>query len=112
MFESYIGPEKFQEGIRRFLHKYEWGTQRQRSFLEALGGSDQAVGRAFSTFLDQGGRPSGDRSAPVRRRKRENCNSLSSAFFLAAHRAQPARAGTSRSASGIPQAQKSSDLAF
>ena len=57
MFESYIGPEKFQEGIRRFLHKYEWGNATSAQFLEALGGSDQAVGRAFSTFLDQAGVP-------------------------------------------------------
>jgi len=57
MFESYIGPEKFQEGIRRFLHKYEWGNATSAQFLEALGGSDQTVGRAFSTFLDQAGVP-------------------------------------------------------
>jgi alanyl aminopeptidase len=57
MFESYIGPEKFQERIRRFLHKYEWGNATSAQFLEALGGSDQAVGRAFSTFLDQAGVP-------------------------------------------------------
>jgi cytosol alanyl aminopeptidase len=57
MFESYMGPEKFQEGIRRYLHKYAWGNATSAQFLEALGGSDQGVGRAFSTFLDQAGVP-------------------------------------------------------
>jgi len=57
MFESYMGPEKFQEGIRRYLRKYAWGNATSAQFFEALGGGDQAVGRAFSTFLDQAGVP-------------------------------------------------------
>jgi len=57
MFESYMGPEKFQEGIRRYLHKYAWGNATSAQFLEALGGNDQAISRAFSTFLDQAGVP-------------------------------------------------------
>jgi cytosol alanyl aminopeptidase len=57
MFESYIGPEKFQERIRQYLHKYAWANATSAQFLESLGGSDQAIARAFSTFLDQPGVP-------------------------------------------------------
>jgi alanyl aminopeptidase len=57
MFESYMGPEKFQGGIQRYLRKYAWGNATSAQFFEALGGGDPAVGRAFSTFLDQAGVP-------------------------------------------------------
>jgi cytosol alanyl aminopeptidase len=57
MFESYVGPEKFQERIRQYLHKYAWSNATSAQFLESIGGGDQAIGRAFSTFLDQPGVP-------------------------------------------------------
>ena len=71
MFESYIGPEKFQEGIRRYLRKYAWGNATSEQFMEALSGNDQAVGRAFSTFLDQAGVPLMTVQLQCERRKRE-----------------------------------------
>ncbi len=57
MFESYIGPEKFQQRIQQYLHKYAWANATSAQFLESLGGNDPAIGRAFSTFLDQAGVP-------------------------------------------------------
>jgi cytosol alanyl aminopeptidase len=57
MFESYMGKEKFQEGIRAYLKKYAWGNATSAEFLASLGGSDPNIARAFSTFLDQAGVP-------------------------------------------------------
>ncbi|MBI1786576.1 MAG: M1 family metallopeptidase [Acidobacteria bacterium] len=58
MFESYLGPEEFQKGIRRYLNKYAWRNATSEDFLVALGGESNAeVSRAFSTFLEQAGAP-------------------------------------------------------
>ena len=57
MFESYMGPEKFRDGIRRYLLKYEWKNASSADFLAALAGDDSSVASAFSSFLDQPGVP-------------------------------------------------------
>jgi alanyl aminopeptidase len=57
MFESYMGPAKFQEGIRNYLHKYAWGNATSTQFLEAISLGNPAIPKAFSTFLDQPGVP-------------------------------------------------------
>lgn len=57
MFESYMGPAKFQEGIRGYLRKYAWGNATSAQFLEAISMGDPAIPRAFSSFLDQPGVP-------------------------------------------------------
>lgn len=57
MFESYMGPDEFQAGIRRYLAKYSWKNATSAEFLAALGGENSSVSRAFSTFLDQAGVP-------------------------------------------------------
>jgi cytosol alanyl aminopeptidase len=57
MFESYMGPDRFQRGIRRYLLKYSWGNATSADFLDSLSGEDHAVAKAFSTFLDQAGVP-------------------------------------------------------
>lgn len=57
MFESYMGPEKFRQGIQRYLQKYAWGNATSAEFLEAVGGGDRTIARAFTTFLDQAGVP-------------------------------------------------------
>jgi cytosol alanyl aminopeptidase len=57
MFESYMGPDKFQRGIRRYLLKHAWGNATSADFLASLGGEDPAIAKAFSTFLDQPGVP-------------------------------------------------------
>jgi len=53
MFESYMGPEKFQQGIHRYLLKYEWKNATSAEFLAALAGDDSNLASAFSSFLDQ-----------------------------------------------------------
>ena len=57
MFESYMGPEKFREGIRRYLKTYSWKNATSAEFLASLAGDDHAVASAFSSFLDQPGVP-------------------------------------------------------
>jgi len=57
MFETYLGPAKFQEGIRRYLKKYAWGNATSAEFLDVLGNGDPGIARAFSSFLDQAGVP-------------------------------------------------------
>jgi alanyl aminopeptidase len=57
MFENYMGPEPFQEGIRRYLTQYAWKNATSTEFLAALGGANQSISTAFSSFLDQAGVP-------------------------------------------------------
>ncbi|MDQ2870464.1 MAG: M1 family metallopeptidase [Acidobacteriota bacterium] len=58
MFESWVGPEKFREGIRRYLSGHAFGTASSADFLSALEeAGSPGVARAFSTFLDQPGFP-------------------------------------------------------
>ena len=57
MFESYMGPEKFREGVRRYVLKYEWKNATSAEFLAALAGENSSITLAFSNFLDQPGVP-------------------------------------------------------
>ena len=57
MFESYMGRERFQAGIHRYLTKYSWKNATSAEFLAALAGDDTSVAAAFSTFLEQPGVP-------------------------------------------------------
>ena len=57
MFEFYMGPEKFRDGIRRYLLKYSWRNATSPEFLAALAGDERIIASAFSSFLDQPGVP-------------------------------------------------------
>ncbi len=57
MFESYIGPDKFRAAVERYLRKYSGKNSTSAEFLHEIGGNDQAVAKAFSSFLDQAGVP-------------------------------------------------------
>src|SRR6266851_6170077 len=57
MFESYLGPEKFQHGIQQYLRKYSWRNATSAEFLQELSGNDPVLVKAFSSFLDQAGVP-------------------------------------------------------
>jgi alanyl aminopeptidase len=58
MFEGWIGPERFRDGVRAFLAAHQDGTATRADFLAAL---STAAGRdlapSLSTFLDQPGVP-------------------------------------------------------
>ena len=58
MFEAWVGPEKFQKGVRRYLGEHAFGNATYKDFLNALEAEGGAgVGKAFATFLDQPGVP-------------------------------------------------------
>jgi alanyl aminopeptidase len=57
MFESYMGPDKFQQGIRRYLQKYAGGNATSSDFLESFSGGDRSIVESFSSFLEQPGVP-------------------------------------------------------
>jgi alanyl aminopeptidase len=57
MFETYLGPDHFREGVHRYLEKYAWKSATSADFLTMLAGDDPAVASAFSSFLDQPGIP-------------------------------------------------------
>ena len=58
MFEAYVGPDKFQRGVRDYLAAHAWGNATSADFAAAM---SKAVGRdletAFASFLDQAGAP-------------------------------------------------------
>lgn len=58
MFESYLGPERFRQGIRRHLRQHADGNATMQEFLAALAAKrSPRIARVFGTFLDQPGVP-------------------------------------------------------
>ncbi len=58
MFESWVGPDAFQQGVRRYLEAHARGTATTTDFFHALSASTgRDVAPAFSTFLDRPGVP-------------------------------------------------------
>jgi alanyl aminopeptidase len=58
MFERYVTPAKFREGVQHYLAAHANGNATAKDFLGAIGdASGVDVGTPFSTFLDQAGVP-------------------------------------------------------
>ena len=58
MFENWIGPEKFQKGVRLYLDSHAWGNATAKEFLAAISAAaGRDIAPAFFTFLDQAGAP-------------------------------------------------------
>lgn len=57
MFEAYMGPDRFREGVRSYFAKYAWKNATSADFLAALAADNPDIASAFSTFLDQPGFP-------------------------------------------------------
>jgi alanyl aminopeptidase len=58
MFESYLGPDTFQRGIRDYLTAHAWGNATSADFVAAISkAAGKDVGPAFATFLEQAGTP-------------------------------------------------------
>ncbi|HEX7841087.1 MAG TPA: M1 family aminopeptidase, partial [Kofleriaceae bacterium] len=58
MFESYLGPETFQRGVRDYIAARAWGNATSTDFAAAISkAAGKDVGPAFATFLDQAGTP-------------------------------------------------------
>ena len=60
MFEAWLGPERFRDGVRAYMKKYAWGNATSADFFRSVG---VASGRAdeamatFKAFVDQTGAP-------------------------------------------------------
>jgi cytosol alanyl aminopeptidase len=58
MFEMYLGPDKFQQGVQRYLLAHANGNATSADFLSAISESTgEDVATPFATFLDQSGVP-------------------------------------------------------
>lgn len=60
MFESYIGPEKFRDGIRNYMKAHARGNATSADLINALAAQSsdpQGVSKAFFSFIDQPGVP-------------------------------------------------------
>jgi aminopeptidase N len=59
MFESYLGPEKFREGVQLHLARYAYGNATADDFFQSLATSahDPHLVPAMRTFIDQTGVP-------------------------------------------------------
>lgn len=59
MFESYLGEERFREGVRLHMKRYAHGVANTDQFMESLadGAGDADVVPAFASFIDQPGVP-------------------------------------------------------
>ncbi len=60
MFENFIGPEKFQQGIRNYMKAHARGNATSADLIGALAAQSDdadAVSKAFFSFIDQAGVP-------------------------------------------------------
>jgi alanyl aminopeptidase len=58
MFESWIGPDVFRQGVALYIHEHAWGNARGEDLWRALSrASGHDVGNALSGYLDQPGVP-------------------------------------------------------
>jgi alanyl aminopeptidase len=58
MFESYLGADTFQRGVRDYIAARAWGNATSTDFVAAISrAAGKDVGPAFATFLEQAGTP-------------------------------------------------------
>ena len=57
MFESWMGEDRFRNGVRRYLQDHLWGSATGGDFLEILAADDPRVRPAFESFIEQAGIP-------------------------------------------------------
>ena len=57
MFEQWLGPNKFRDGVRRYVAKHPWSNATADDFFAALATSDEAIVPAFRAFADRPGVP-------------------------------------------------------
>jgi len=58
MFESYLGVETFQRGVRDYIAQRSWGNATSSDFVAAIAkAANQDVAPGFATFLEQAGTP-------------------------------------------------------
>src|SRR6185503_6465715 len=60
MFEQWLGPDRFRQGVRDYLRQHAGGSATSADFFAALGAASEhpeAARRAFTAFIDQPGAP-------------------------------------------------------
>ncbi|HVK78517.1 MAG TPA: M1 family metallopeptidase [Kofleriaceae bacterium] len=59
MLEAWVGPERFQAGVRAYLAEHAWGNATAADFVGAIAAQapDRQVAAAFGGLLDQAGAP-------------------------------------------------------
>lgn len=57
MFETWLGPERFRDGVRRYMAKYAWSNATGNEFIKSMAGGDMALVAAFQSFTEQPGIP-------------------------------------------------------
>ena len=57
MFEQWLGPDRFREGVRKYVAKHAWSNATADDFFAALGARDDEVVPAFRGFTDRPGVP-------------------------------------------------------
>jgi alanyl aminopeptidase len=59
MFETFVGPEVFQRGVREYLAAHEYGNATSTDFASAIAkaAGNPVLADAFATFLEQPGAP-------------------------------------------------------
>ena len=57
MFETWLGADKFQAGVRRYMTRHAWGNATGEDFVDALVQDNTEVKAAFKTFTHQPGIP-------------------------------------------------------
>jgi alanyl aminopeptidase len=57
MFEQWLGPDKFREGVRRYMAKFAWGNATAEDFFAALAATDDALVPAFQGYVERAGVP-------------------------------------------------------
>ncbi len=60
MFESYLGEEKFKQGVRNYIHKHQYGSATANDLISSLAeqsGQAERFSKAAKSFIDQPGVP-------------------------------------------------------
>ncbi len=57
MFEQWLGPDRFQSGVRRYMGRHAWGHATADDFAAALAVEDASVPAALRSFTHQPGIP-------------------------------------------------------
>lgn len=57
MFETWLGQERFRDGVRSYIHKYAWANATGNEFIKSMAGGDNDLIAAFQNFTDMPGIP-------------------------------------------------------
>ena len=57
MFEDWLGPDRFRDGVRRYVAAFPWGNATAEDFFAALAAEDAALVPALRGFVERSGAP-------------------------------------------------------